>query len=124
MRADGEQPRKIVGELGDLLRSPVWSDDGKQIAFLRGVYRPGTYGIQPQIEILDPATNRRLVLPIQGRLGEALAWIEDRLIYVAVRNAAEPERFQFMVGENRSADGKAIGHSDADYFQSRRGPVS
>lgn len=82
MRADGQQSHKIVGELGDLLRSPVWSTDGKKIAFLRGVYRPGTYGLQPQIELLDPATNRRLVVPLQGRLGPALAWLEDRLIYL------------------------------------------
>jgi len=82
MRADGQQSHKIAGELGDLFRSPAWSTDGKQIAFLRGVYRPGTYGVQAQIEILDPATSHRLVVPILGRLGPALAWIEDRLIYV------------------------------------------
>jgi DNA-binding winged helix-turn-helix (wHTH) protein len=47
MGAGGEQPRKLSGETGDLFRSPVWSPDGKHMAFLRGVHRPGTYGVQP-----------------------------------------------------------------------------
>ncbi len=93
MRADGEQPRKLAGQNGDLFRSPVWSQDGKRIAFLRGLYRPGTYGVQPQIEILDLASNQRLVVSSQARLGEAmassqarlgeaLAWAGDRMVYV------------------------------------------
>ncbi len=76
MGADGEQPRKLAGELGDLFRSPVWSRDGKRIAFLRGVYHPGNYGVQPQIEILDLASNQRRVVMSHARLGPALAWTE------------------------------------------------
>src|SRR6185369_9620844 len=79
MRADGEQPRKLAGELGDLFRSPVWSGDGKQIAFLRGVYHPGEYGVEPQIEILDVASNLRTVVMSHARFGPALAWTKDRL---------------------------------------------
>ena len=82
MRADGEQSRKIAGEIGDLFRSPVWSADGKQIAFLRGVYRHGEYGVEPQIEILDITSNERKVVISQARLGPALAWTNDRLVYV------------------------------------------
>jgi Tol biopolymer transport system component/DNA-binding winged helix-turn-helix (wHTH) protein len=82
MGAGGEQPRKLSGETGDLFRSPVWSPDGKHMAFLRGVHRPGTYGVQPQIEILDLASNQRFVVLAQPRLGPALAWIGDRLVYV------------------------------------------
>ena len=82
MGAGGEQLRKLAGETGDLFRSPVWSPDGKRIAFLRGVYRPGTYGVQPQIEILELAGNQRFVVLAQPRLGPALAWIGDRLVYV------------------------------------------
>jgi Tol biopolymer transport system component len=60
----------------------VWSPDGKRMAFLRGVYRPGIYGVQPQIEILDLASNQRFLVLAQPRLGPALAWIGDRLVYV------------------------------------------
>jgi Tol biopolymer transport system component/DNA-binding winged helix-turn-helix (wHTH) protein len=82
MRADGEQPRKLAGQLGDLFRSPVWSTDGKQVAFLRGVYHPGEYGVEPQIEILDVASNFRKVVMSQAWFGPALAWTNDRLVYV------------------------------------------
>ena len=44
MGADGGQPRKLAGEIGDLFRSPVWSRDGKRIAYLRAGYAPGTCG--------------------------------------------------------------------------------
>jgi Tol biopolymer transport system component/DNA-binding winged helix-turn-helix (wHTH) protein len=82
MRADGEQSRKVAGEVGDLFRSPVWSADSKQIAFLRGVYRHGEYGVEPQIEILDVTSGERKVVMSQVRFGPALAWTADRLVYV------------------------------------------
>jgi len=82
MRADGDQSRKIAGELGDLFRSPVWSADGKQIAFLRGVYHHEEYGVEPQIEILDVASLERRVFMSRARFGPALAWTNDHLVYV------------------------------------------
>ncbi len=93
MRADGGQPRKITGEVGDLFRSPVWSRDGKRIAYLRAAYAPGTVGVKPQIEIvdltkLDPTKleipkNERTIVLAQSQLGPpAIAWVDDHLIYV------------------------------------------
>ncbi len=82
MSADGQQSRKIAGEIGDLFRSPVWSADGKEIGFLRGVYHPGEYGVVPQIEILDLRTNERTVVLSHARLGGAMAWANGQIIYV------------------------------------------
>ena len=83
--ADGggwRAPPKLAGQTGDLFRSPVWSQDGERVAFVRGVYRAGTYGIQPQIEILDLASNQRWTVSSEARLGPALAWVGDRVVYV------------------------------------------
>jgi Tol biopolymer transport system component/DNA-binding winged helix-turn-helix (wHTH) protein len=95
MRADGGQPRKLAGEVGDLFRSPVWSRDGKRIAFLRAGYSPGTLGAQPQIEILDLTKleitkNERTIVLAQPLLGPAIAWVDDHLAYVL--NEAPPSQ--------------------------------
>ncbi len=90
MHADGAQPRKLAGEVGDLFRSPVWSSDGKRIAFLRAGYFPGTLGVQPQIEILDITKNERTVVLAEPQLGPAMAWVDDHLAYVL--NEAPPNQ--------------------------------
>ena len=82
MSADGQQSRKIAGELGDIFRSPVWSADGKKSRFCGGVYHPGEYGVVPQIEILDLRTNERTVALSHARLGPAMAWANGQVIYV------------------------------------------
>ena len=81
MDANGGGARKLAGELGDFFRSPVWSSDGKQVAFVRGVYHPGTLDVEPQLEILDLASNERRVV-LKTRLGPAMAWVGDSLVYV------------------------------------------
>src|SRR4051812_16320298 len=101
MRADGEQSRKLAGELGDLFRSPVWSAMARKSRFCEACITPGEYGVESQIEILDVARGERKVVLSQAQLGPALvgpalAWTNNHLV-------ARPERFQHMVGENRSA---------------------
>lgn len=90
MRADGDQPRKVAGQVGDLFRSPVWSRDGKRIAFLRAGYSPGVMGVQPQIEILDLTSNQRTVVLADPQIGPAMAWVDDHLAYVL--NEAPPNQ--------------------------------
>lgn len=82
MGSSGEHSRKVAGKLGDFFRSPMWSPDGKQIAYLWAAYRPGTLDFAPQIEILDLASNERRVVLEKPGLGPALAWVNQSLVYV------------------------------------------
>jgi DNA-binding winged helix-turn-helix (wHTH) protein len=109
MGADGEQPRKLAGQTGDLFRSPAWSQDGKRIAFLRGVYRAGTYGMQPQIEILDLATNQRWVVSSEARLGPALVWAGDHMVYVLNEASPSPNDFNLWSLRIDPGTGKPLG---------------
>jgi len=84
---DGTQPRKLVGDEGDLFGAVTWSPDGRKIAFTRTRFEY-RYGARGSIEILDwkgaqgtasPVVTR--VLSLEG-LGEPLFWAADgRLIY-------------------------------------------
>ena len=84
---DGTQPRKLVGEEGDLFGSVTWSPDGNRIAYTRAHFDYG-YGAKGAIEICDlkgkmssstlPITS---VVSLDG-LGGPLIWAPDgRLIF-------------------------------------------
>jgi Tol biopolymer transport system component/DNA-binding winged helix-turn-helix (wHTH) protein len=87
--ADGTQPRKLVGEEGDLFGSVTWSPDGSRIAYTRAHFEYG-YGAKGAIEILDLKKNHQAVtsaasitsaVPLDG-LGGPLFWARDgRLIF-------------------------------------------
>jgi Tol biopolymer transport system component/DNA-binding winged helix-turn-helix (wHTH) protein len=84
---DGTQPRKLIGDEGDLFGAVTWSPDGKKIAYTRARFEYG-YGSKGGIEILNVKgtayTGEPLVttvLSLDG-LGGPLFWAADgRLIY-------------------------------------------
>ena len=83
--ADGAQPRKLVGENGDLFGALAWSPDGARLACMRAGFAYG-YGAKGVIEIVDAhdsgvVLHGKVVLSLVG-LGEPLAWAPDgRLIF-------------------------------------------
>jgi Tol biopolymer transport system component/DNA-binding winged helix-turn-helix (wHTH) protein len=81
-RSDGEQPRKLMGGGDDVFGPPVWSPDGKHLAFMRGKFVTGIPFIRCQLETLNVETgDTNLLLSIAG-LRPTVAWAPDgRLIY-------------------------------------------
>ncbi len=87
MAADGEQPRKLVGEQGDFFGSLAWSPDGTRIGFIRGRLS-NAFGVSGSIEFVDVRdlhVNSLLNLDSArwfSAMSGPLAWAHDgRLIY-------------------------------------------
>ena len=72
MRADGTEQRKIISkpEDGTVLAAPVWSPDGRWIAYQR--YRYGAFSIQGWLEIFNLEKERRA--SCSPNRGWILAW--------------------------------------------------
>jgi Tol biopolymer transport system component/DNA-binding winged helix-turn-helix (wHTH) protein len=82
MSADGELPHKVLGDLGDMFGSVVWSPDSRLLAFVRFNYRGGHKEEQASLWIVKPGGGLLSSILSDGRLGEALAWAPDgRLVY-------------------------------------------
>src|SRR5262249_51008078 len=87
-RSDGEQPRKLVGGGDDVFGPPVWSPDGKHLAYMRGKFASGIPYLRCQLETLNVGTgdsnallSSNVLLSIPG-LRLTVAWAPDgRLIY-------------------------------------------
>jgi DNA-binding winged helix-turn-helix (wHTH) protein/Tol biopolymer transport system component len=94
--ANGEQPRKLLGEQGDFFGSLAWSPDGTKIAYVRGRLT-NAYGLSGAIEFIKVSdlqksvnvTDRQANVLYQlngmgwfAAIGGPLAWASDgRLIY-------------------------------------------
>lgn len=88
---DGAEPRKLVGEEGDLFGAVAWSPDGRKVAYTKARLTYG-YGATGLIEIVDlngqrlgsTALHVTSVLSHAGLQGP-LAWAPDgRLIYSVI----------------------------------------
>jgi serine/threonine protein kinase len=85
MRANGADPRKIVSvsDEGGLLASPVWSPDGRFIAYLKFQFEQYTFG--GWIELLDLQQVTTKVLLSEPRLDFAgLRWLPDGRLVLPV----------------------------------------
>ncbi|HEY2351265.1 MAG TPA: protein kinase [Candidatus Acidoferrum sp.] len=82
MHADGSDQRKIVSKPqdGTVLASPVWSPDGRWIAYQR--YRYGAFSIQGWLELFNLQQGTKAELLSEPRLDFGLLWLADgRLLY-------------------------------------------
>ena len=82
MQATGEQPRKVRPSDGSYCQSLAWSPDSRHIAYVRGVWIPGTWESRFEIDVLDPASGKSQWILANPGLGPGLAWTGDgRLIF-------------------------------------------
>ena len=112
VRSDGEQPHKLTGGGDDVFGPPVWSPDGKRLAFMRGKFMAGMPFIRCQLETVNVATGETNTLLSMAGLRPTIAWTPDnRLIYSlgeAVPNQNDSNLWALKVdGEGRAA-GNAI----------------
>jgi Tol biopolymer transport system component len=62
--------------------TPVWSPEGRTIAYVTGEYQPEHWGMSTKLEILDLATGHKETNPSVFSLRPGLAWTPDgQLIY-------------------------------------------
>jgi eukaryotic-like serine/threonine-protein kinase len=82
MRADGTDQRKIisVSEEGTAFASPVWSPDGRWIAYQK--FRYGAFSIRAEVELFNLEHGTRSVVISEPRLNFGFKWLADgRLLY-------------------------------------------
>jgi Tol biopolymer transport system component len=82
MRADGTEQRKIISlsEDGTVFASPVWSPDGRWIAYQK--FRYGAFSIQAEVELFNLEHGTKSVVISEPRLNFGFKWLADgRLLY-------------------------------------------
>jgi DNA-binding winged helix-turn-helix (wHTH) protein/Tol biopolymer transport system component len=78
----GGDPRKVVGELGELFGAMAFSPDAKHLAFIRTVFRMDYHQGDTSVAVADLSTGRLNYLISNPELEDAIAWSSDgRLIY-------------------------------------------
>ncbi len=110
-RSDGGEARKLIGGGDDVLGPPVWSPDGKRLAYMRGKFSVGEPWIRRQLETLNVATGEANILVATVGLGPTIAWAPDgRVIYSlaeGVPNQSDSNLWSLRVDRNGRASGNA-----------------
>lgn len=110
VRSDGGEPRKLVGTGEDIYGPPVWSPNGKYLAFIQGRLEMGMWwGIRCQLETLNIATGQTNTVLSTAGLRPTIAWTPDnRVIYTLgepIPNQGDSNLWSIQV----TGDGRAFG---------------
>jgi Tol biopolymer transport system component len=110
MRADGQNPRKLVGDFETDFGLATWAPDSGKIAYVKFKYHPGTKASDAQIELANVEDGRSRVLLSDPHLGPGLAWCPDgRLIYSLEERPPSQDDFNlWSVGINHHS-GQLLG---------------
>jgi Tol biopolymer transport system component len=101
----------VVGDSEDVFGPPVWSPDGKHLAFMRGKFTAGMPFIRCQLEIVNVKTGETATLLSTAGLRPTIAWTPDgRIIYSlgeAIPNQADSNLWALKVDSDGHASGNA-----------------
>jgi eukaryotic-like serine/threonine-protein kinase len=110
MRADGTDQRKIISlsEDGTMFASPVWSPDGRWIAYER--FRYGAFSNEAWIERFNLEHGTKSVVIAEPRLDWGLKWLADgRLLYAVDEPPPSTNTSNFWVAGMDSQTGHLSG---------------
>jgi len=110
MRADGTDQRRIVAPTmdGAMLASPVWSPDGRWIAYVRFHYGP--YGNEAGIELFNIEHGTTTAVMAEPRLDWPLKWMQDgRLLYAVDEPPPSQNSSNFWAVGMDSSTGRVFG---------------
>ena len=108
-KSNGEAPHKVTEGSEDVFGPPVWSPDGKHLAYMRGKFTAGMPFIRCQLETLDLKTGNTATLLSTLGLRPMIAWTPDsRIIYSlgeAIPNQNDSNLWALKVDNNGHANG-------------------
>jgi serine/threonine protein kinase len=110
MRADGTDQRRIIAPTTDgaMLASPVWSPDGRWIAYVR--FRYGPYGNEAGIELFNLEHGTTTAVMAEPRLDWPLKWMQDgRLLYAVNEPPPSQNSSNFWAVGMDSSTGRVFG---------------
>jgi len=109
MRANGADQRKLISFSDGRLATPVWSPDGRWIAYLRNKLGPD--GEEPWIEILNLEQGTKRAVLSEPRLSAwGLMWLSDgRLLYALYEPPPSHNSSNFWAASTDLSTGRVVG---------------